>query len=410
MRRLLLLGVAVAALWGAPSAFAAGWCGSGEPTADSADVVTGRQVHAIWAVPSDGADTFAAGAAKLADDAASITTWWQGQDATRVPRFDVAAFPAGTCLDVSFVRLPRPAAEYASGASTAFRLITGDLLAAGYASVYKKYYVYFDGPSVQADVCGTGAGDFGGGPAYAVVWLQGCPDVATDNVGAHELLHALGALPFGAAHPCPGDSGHPCDSERDILYPYNDGSPLSAEVLDVNHDDYYGHSGGWIDIQDSLWLHLLVPQVALTLTITGTGRVASDVPGIACSAACTTQWDPGTAVDLEPAAVPGSRFVRWRGACTGRSCGLVVTAPETVTAVFGPARIAVTVSTAGRGKVTCAPRCSKSFAAGTPLTLRALPAKGWRFARWSGACTGTKPTCRPKTDYTLSARATFTRR
>ena len=33
------------------------------------------------------------------------------------------------------------------------------------------------------------------------------------------------------------------------------GQPLSSLYLDFNHDDYYGHSGSWADIQDSLWLH-----------------------------------------------------------------------------------------------------------------------------------------------------------
>ena len=53
------------------------------------------------------------------------------------------------------------------------------------------------------------------------------------------------------------------------------------------------------------------------------------------------------------------------------------------------------------------PACSRSFLAGTSLTLHAVSAKGWRFARWSGACKGTRLTCTPTTNYTLSAHATF---
>jgi len=78
-----------------------------------------------------------------------------------------------------------------------------------------------------------------------------------------------------------------------------------------------------------------------------------------------------------------------------------------VTAVFGPAVIPVTVSTTGQGRVACTPRCSTKFRAGTQLTLRAISAKGWKFARWSGACTGTRATCTPKTDYAVTARASF---
>ena len=112
-RRLVVLAVLGAALWAAPGAFAAGWCGTGESPADLPDIVTGPQIHAIYALPSDGPDTFATGAPLLADDIASITGWWQGQDPTRVPRFDQASFNGATCADISFVRLPDPTSSWA---------------------------------------------------------------------------------------------------------------------------------------------------------------------------------------------------------------------------------------------------------------------------------------------------------
>ena len=42
-----------AALWFAPGALAAGWCGAGEASVDRPDVVTGAQVHAVVATPAD---------------------------------------------------------------------------------------------------------------------------------------------------------------------------------------------------------------------------------------------------------------------------------------------------------------------------------------------------------------------
>lgn len=413
MRRALFVLSAAVALWCAPGALASGWCGSGEAASDRPDAVTGRQVHVIYAVPSDGADTFATGAAKLADDVASITIWWQGQDATRVPRWDTAAFPAGTCLDISFVRLAGPSSAYAGvGANPAFSRVESDLAKAGFLDPFVKYLVYFDGPSVQTDVCGTGAGDFGDGPGYAVVWLAGCPSVPDDSVAAHELLHAFGALPFGAPHACPGDTGHPCDSTLDVLYPYNSGAPLSSLYLDWNHDDYYGHPGSWVDIQDSPWLHRLdLPQVTLAVGIVGGGTIVSDVPGVACSVTCTTSWDPNTGVTLSAQPAAGSRFVRWSGGCTGSGdCALGLAVSTSVTALFGPTRIPVHVGVAGKGRVSCTPECSSSFAAGRPLTLVATPAKGWKFAGWTGACKGTRPVCRPATDFAVTARATFRKR
>jgi hypothetical protein len=412
VRRTLLVVVFAMSLWLAPGALAAGWCGSGETAADRADVITGRQVHAVVAVPSDGPDTFAADANRLADDVTSLLTWWQGQDPTRVPRFDQATFGAASCLDISLVRLPYPASLFAGGASTAFARIEGDLAGADLSNVYKKYLVYFEGPATQADVCGTGAGDFDRGPAYAVVWHQGCGDVPTDSIGTHELLHALGALPDGAPHACTladGGAGHPCDSPTDVLYPYTTGAPLAQEVLDFGHDDYYAHSGTWIDIQDSPWLHRLdLPQLALTVRLKGAGEIQSDVPGVDCSVSCRTYWDAGSQIALTALPDDSDRFVRWTGACTGTGdCAVSLTQAVSAVAVFGPLRIPVRVSAAGNGRIACTPSCGKSFSAGAPLKLRAVAAKGWRFAGWSGVCKGKRVTCAPPTDFALNARATF---
>ena len=333
-----------------------------------------------------------------------------------MPRYDLATFPGGTCLDISFVRLPLPASSY-QGASNAFNAVRNELPDAGFANSYKDYVVYFDGPSVQEDVCGTGAGSFDQGGAFAVVWLNGCLGVAIDGVQAHELLHAFGALPTGAPHACTPatdpfgvfDTGHPCDSTTDVLYPETDNSSLALKVLDFNHDDYYAHGGTWIDIQDTIFLHRLdVPQVPLSVALVGQGTVISDVPGVDCSAACTTQWDPGSAVTLRVTPGRGSRLVRWTGGCTGPDeCQLNLAQATSVTAVFGPATIPVTVSMTGKGAVKCSPACSKRFSAGTALTLRAAPANGWKFVRWSGSCTGTRLTCSPKTDSAVTVRATF---
>ena len=59
----------------------------------------------------------------------------------------------------------------------------------------------------------------------------------------------------------------------------------------------------------------------------------------------------------------------------------------------------VTVSTSGRGKgkvtsspggISCGKACSHGFAYGTAVTLKAKPAKGSQFMRWSGACKGAR--------------------
>ena len=404
--------VAVAALWLAPGAFASGWCGTGESSTDLPDAVTAQQVHAIYVMPSDGVDQFATIANQLADDTASIDTWWAGQDPTRDVRFDQAVFSACTALDISFLKLPDTAAQVSSGgAENAFGTMLTLLQQAGFTNPYKRYLVYYDGPAPEVDVCGTGGGDFATGPGYAIVWLEGCPGVPTDGIAAHELLHALGAVPDGDPHTCPGDTAHVCDNPLDVLYPYASGQPLSALFLDFNHDDYYGHSGSWPDIQDSAWLHLLqVPQEALGVAFSGAGHVTGNLPGIDCTAACVTQWDQGATVTLHADPTPPLRFVGWQGACTGQAdCTLSLAQAENVTAVFGPNTVAFHVRTTGRGTVVCTPHCAAAVTVGVALHLRAVPAKGWKFAGWAGGCAGPRLTCAPSTEAAVSVHATFKR-
>jgi hypothetical protein len=71
--------------------------------------------------------------------------------------------------------------------------------------------------------------------------------------------------------------------------------------------------------------------------------------------------------------------------------------------VVGPGRVA----TAPRG-ITCKPRCTAKFAHGTSVVLRALPAKGARLVRWSGACRGTTQ-CRLTMSGERAAKALFRR-
>jgi hypothetical protein len=76
-----------------------------------------------------------------------------------------------------------------------------------------------------------------------------------------------------------------------------------------------------------------------------------------------------------------------------------------------PTRYALTVSRAGSGSgsvslsgASCASSCSRSYLAGTRVTLNAVNAQGSAFTSWSGGCTGTSPGC----TVTLSANASVT--
>src|SRR5207237_7323342 len=95
------------------------WCGSGPSPVDrdpSVEISSPNQIHVVYAVPSDATDRFAALASPIATDIAAIDGWWQKQDSTRTPRFDLFPFPNCSSrfglLDLGFARLPHPTAYY----------------------------------------------------------------------------------------------------------------------------------------------------------------------------------------------------------------------------------------------------------------------------------------------------------
>jgi hypothetical protein len=76
----------------------------------------------------------------------------------------------------------------------------------------------------------------------------------------------------------------------------------------------------------------------------------------------------------------------------------------------------VAVTKVGQGTVEsrpagidCGRTCSRSFPAGSTMTIEATPKKKWTFVRWSGACKGKKPVCTLPLDGAKSVSATFGR-
>ncbi len=395
-----------------------------------------HQVHAVYLLPADGVDQYASFAGRIAADAAAIDTWWRRQDPSRAPRFDRFPFPGCSApfadLDVGFLRLPRPGSDYLGD--------EGDLLLSDLGRLDQlstaKLLLYYDGPPVFGPrVCGTAfipsaaVTRLGGAHGLAFVWIQSAcaGDVGAGRlaaaVAAHELLHSLGALTEpGAPNACPPlDSGHVCDADSDVLFPTaSPATTLDGQVLDVNRDDYYGHQGTWFDVQDSPWL-LRLPQFTLSVQVTATagasGRVELVEPTSApCPHPCSFRLDAGTEALLAATAAPGSRFLGWAGACTGRAaCAVVLDSDQEVTAGFGPTHVRLTVTVRGRGivassspRLRCPGRCSAAFPAGRTVRLRAIPALGFRFLGWAGACTG-RAACSVRLDRDRRVLARFVR-
>jgi Divergent InlB B-repeat domain len=244
--------------------------------------------------------------------------------------------------------------------------------------------------------------------------------VSTAAVAVHELVHTLGAVSGRAPNECSGESsGHVCDAEDDLMFPRVGADPLAAKALDIGRDDYYGHSGGWFDLQDSTWLLNAAAQLPLTVGVAGQGRVAVGPVDPGCATGCVVEWDGGAQLTLTADPVGGTRFAGWSGACAGRArvCRVTMDAAKSATATFRDAA-RVTVRRSGLGSVSSAPggiscgrTCSAVFFAGQTVTLRARAASGWRFVRWTGACRSARTTCTLRAVARGSvATATFRRR
>ncbi len=387
------------------------------------DLLAGRLVDVVYAHPADGANRFASMVTPIVSDMAAIDAWWRRLDPGRTLRFDLYPFAGCTstmgALDIADVTLPQPAESFAD--SPFSRIVVG-LSQPPYRATnrQRRYLVYWDAPVSDARVCGQASPT-----GIAIIYVRAC-GLSVGNgdlsaaAAAHELIHALGGVSFGAPHECPRpNEGHVCDDTTDILYPFlNFG--LDALFLDVNHDDYYGF-GGETDLRNSPWLERLdLPQLALSVATggVGKGRVKSDAGAIDCPGACTSSQEQGLTVTLTASAQPGSRFTGWTGACTGTGpCSVTFDAAKAVTATFAPAApVPVKVAIRGKGRVvstpagvSCPGRCSGTFTADGAVALRAIPAKGYELVAWTGACHG-RGTCKVVAHAASSVVAMFRKR
>jgi Pro-kumamolisin, activation domain/Divergent InlB B-repeat domain len=136
-------------------------------------------------------------------------------------------------------------------------------------------------------------------------------------------------------------------------------------------------------------------NASLTVSVSGSGTVASNPSGISCPSTCSHVFTGGSPVTLTPTPANGWTFSSWGGACSGSGgCSVPMNAAETVTATFVPLE-ALSVSVTGSGTVTsspaginCGSTCNANFAQGSQVTLTATPANGWGFGGWGGACSG----------------------
>ena len=169
-----------------------------------------------------------------------------------------------------------------------------------------------------------------------------------------------------------------------------------------------------------------------------TGTVTSAPAGISCTTptaagttqnTCTAGYPTTASVTLTAAPAAGSTFTGWSGSCTGTAttCTVSMSAARTVTATFSVPTYALNLTmaktkAAASGTVTSSPAglscatntsgttsktCNASFPGGTSVTLAAKVGSGTTFGGWTGACTGTAPTCTVSMSAARNVTATF---
>jgi hypothetical protein len=174
-------------------------------TVDRPDDFAGLQVHIVYAVPSDGVDRGFDTDDGIENSTASYQRWLSGQTGGRVLRLDTYQGSP----DITFVRLPRPDAEYVARGRGARDLLELDLRASGLVTWRKVYPVYYDGANNQ--VCGGAAWPPALPGTVSAFYLRseipglipcfasgfappGAPPRYTEFAILHDFLHDLGIV------------------------------------------------------------------------------------------------------------------------------------------------------------------------------------------------------------------------
>ncbi len=315
MKRLLVGLTALAALGAAAPAHASTplpWCGTSSWRIDRVpDATPGYAVHVLYVRAPGGADRFGAFAPKIVGDVAAIEAWWRSQDATRSPRFDFTSVACATAfgsLDITNVELPQAFGDV-RGAFNAIRL---QLASLGFNEPEKSYLVYYDGSTGQSGlnrVCGQGAEPGSAASGIAIIYLDSCGSTDGDSlrpvVAVHEFIHTLGAVRNAAPHAC--NDGHVCDVANDLMGASLTGEELEQHLLDGGRDDYYGHSGSWLDVQDSLFLERLDSSDRNAPTAPSAPVVRDDLSGLVAFSWGASSDDVGP---VEYRLYEDGRFVR----------------------------------------------------------------------------------------------------
>ena len=127
----------------------------------------------------------------------------------------------------------------------------------------------------------------------------------------------------------------------------------------------------------------------------------------------TNDWRANESIALKAVPAPGYEFVNWSGSVSGsdESISVEMTCNKSVTANFAVISYTL-VADAGPGaggEVIVEPSQSGGgYAAGSEVTVTAVPGNGYAFSHWSGAISGSKNPVNVIMDSNKELTANFT--
>jgi hypothetical protein len=255
-------------------------------TKDRRDVVKGRQVHVVYVMPTGFIETPDFGLdtkGTIACSLRAMNEWMIDQTNGMGWNFDMFRMPSKRSkpgrleIDITFLQSTRTGDQLYTATH-----LKDELTAKGFDDPDKRYLAFvFQTAPPCADAI------YPSDPMVPATWQDGkyanvnflsrqCPGYfgvpgetsAFEAVVLQALLKTDGVVDAGAPHGCPTDPGYVCTpglgtaSETAELDPQHldlmylpSSTPLEDRVLDIDHDDYFGHSWNHIvDLEDSPYL------------------------------------------------------------------------------------------------------------------------------------------------------------
>jgi hypothetical protein len=214
------------------------------------DTGSSGHVRAVHAVPA-GSSAVAGIVPAIQHEIDLVDGWFRSQTTGGVGLSWVRG--TGGAVDVQVVAIDRSRSELEGAGDPEGELIQS-LQRAGVADPNAIFAVYVEAGGPSSAGCGVTS------QGYSILWMTACdihPDASTPSwpygatyLLAHEVTHALGAVPACAPHE--GNGGHVIDDNRDVLYLGPSARDWENLMLDPGHDDYYHHDiAGCPDIEDA---------------------------------------------------------------------------------------------------------------------------------------------------------------